>query len=180
MATTETDSTQCIKFEKLLEFQKSLFIEELERHRYADEKADRYLTILIAVVGASAFLITKIRLDNIVGSFGWIQMTELSSLAFFYGSSFGALFLCLNSLRIRKYPAISLDPEMSNFFREHTYAQVLWSVSDRYREAAELARTENLRKFSSLRWASRLLVCSVVFGILTATFVLLELTPNAG
>ncbi len=157
----------------LFKLQKSLFIEELERYRHADEKADRYFTILVAVLGASAFALPGRDLLAVIDHWSWRGGSILIGVGVFYLMALGALFCCLHSLGIRKYPAISLDSDIGEFFKDHSHPQVLWSMSECYREAALETRGENNSKFRALAWTSRLLVAAVVVGIIAGSAILL-------
>lgn len=154
--------------DEFMSYAKAGYAEVSEHYAAADRKADRYLTILVAVLAASTFAFDQL-LDILAEPEQPQHWPFLLVTLLFYGAAIWGAFACLSAMREREIPAPGLGEDAIKTFSGHySYeASVRKAATDILKTAATIRKHAN-QKYAAARCASRLLGAVLVFGALAA------------
>lgn len=162
------------RYEELFRFAKGGFDLEQERFSAAESKVERYVSLLVLVLGAGTVIgvreFSAVLKELEHGTvFHW---TFVISYGIFYITSILALFTFLRAVSMREIRMLPVDRSMADHFHKNRYIDVLSSLSHRFLEAAEHNRERVGEKYRAASLGFKLLEVALLMAVVsTASYV---------
>jgi hypothetical protein len=160
------------KYKELYAYSTDVLLKEHDRFNRADEKASKYATTFVFLIGAIAFF-DKAAMDEMIPPHGIIEwllvLFSMSGLIVALWGWYGASSV----IRLHPYVSRRLDSEMVSFFRKETLLDIYYGLArentDAYEENLKYAakKYDLLIKIDSrLKLAvGNLVLVAVLFGL---------------
>ena len=164
---TEQDAANELELEKwkaLYELTQTNLERATEQWKTLDEKAMNYSTLLGVVVAASALSLDSV--TAIVGKpYSWIFFVPYVALWISATAGF-VCFVRALKLDVTETPAYGED--LIRHFDDHSYVDVLYSMSRRFSEAATRQRLGSARKVTLASAGYKLVLAALGFAVLSS------------
>jgi hypothetical protein len=151
------------KYKELYDFATDVLLKEHERFNRADEKASKFATMFVFIIGAAGYFdrwvfsgLTWPDFPN--GLPSHIPLIIVAVLVMVI-SSIG-LFLVHHAISVRPVYARPLSHKVLDFFEEKSLVTVYYAWAKRYSAAYEDNKKATDKKYSILTWAYRLMFLS--------------------
>lgn len=120
--------------EELYKYSQYVYEEELSKYSRIDDKATKYLSVLIAVIGVFS-LLGKQLFGDIIPPENIIQIFSLIFATLLFSGLVYSSYLLFGVLNLQTIQKIKLDDDMIIFFKSYSKFQILEAISVDYKKA---------------------------------------------
>jgi len=153
------------KYRELFNSSKYVLDEELKRSARIDDKASKYLAVLIVMFGLLSFLF-KWSLDAFTPFIGVLDYVGILLLLLFTLFLALAFYLCFRVLKIHERLVMPMNDEMINFYNDNRLIDIYFALSKKFKKAYQENKMIGDRKGIQLYWGYKFIICSFIIMVL--------------